>query len=181
MWKKWRTNNHGLGLASSARGEKLVTLLCILCFCGLTRACTRAKLPQAKSNADLSSRVGQPGMCRSTCLSSRLSDFCWLVFSLPYSHLLTDFPLTALSCRLCLGPSFLRPLPVSLEASPLYGFRAKTDKGILWLVPKTTETNANGHVTIYRHGQLLISCIIPSGSPSPLIRVYSIPFVQVFL
>ena len=83
-WKKRRTNNH------SARREKLVTLLCILCFCGLTWVCTRVKLPQATSNADLSSCVGQPGICRSTGLSSHLSDFCWLVSSLPCSHLLTD-------------------------------------------------------------------------------------------
>ena len=36
-------------------------------------------------------------------------------------------------------------LPVSweiLHASPLYGFHAKTDKGIPWLAPTSTETNA---------------------------------------
>ena len=86
-------NNYGLGLAPSA---KLVTLLCIMCFCGLMWACTQAKLPQATSNADLSSRVGLPGICRSTGLSSCLSDFCWLVSFLPFSHFLTDLLLTAL-------------------------------------------------------------------------------------
>ena len=45
---------------------------------------------KSKRNADLSSRVGQTGVCRSTGLSSHLSDFCWLVSSLPDSHLLTD-------------------------------------------------------------------------------------------
>ena len=92
--RKRRTDNPGLGLALSERREKSVTLLCILCFCGITRACTRTKLPQATSNVDLSSRVGQPGICWSTGLSSRLSDFCWLVSSLPYFHLLTDLLLT---------------------------------------------------------------------------------------
>ena len=86
-WKKRKANNHGLGLAASARREKSDTLLCILCFCGLTRECTRVKLPQATSNADISSRVGQPGLCWSTGLSSHLSDFCWLASSLPSSHL----------------------------------------------------------------------------------------------
>ena len=36
---------------------------------------------KATSNADLTSRVGQPNLCRSTGLSSRLSDFCSSLFS----------------------------------------------------------------------------------------------------
>ena len=81
-----------LVLAPSAKREESGTLLCILCFCGLTRA----KLPQATSNADLSSRVGQPGICKSTGLSSRLFDFCWLVSSALLSSL--DWP--SLDCSL---------------------------------------------------------------------------------
>ena len=146
-WKKRRTNNHGLGFASSVRREKSVTLLCILCFCGIMRACTRAKLPQAASNADLPSRVGQPGFCRSTGLSSHLYDFCWLVSSLPSSQLLTGLfcPLLLTdSFSSALGPSFPRPLPVSWEisrASPLCGFRAKTDKRIFWVALSYTHRN----------------------------------------
>ena len=110
-------------------------------------------------NADLSSHVGQPRICRSTGFSSHLSDFCWLVSSLPCSHLLTDLFLTALSCLLSfsadcvllssLGPFFPRPLLVSWEilcASPLCGFCAKTDKGILWLAPTPTEMNPTYHI-----------------------------------
>ena len=108
-WKKRRTNNHRLGLAPSARREKSVTLLCILCFCGLTRACTRAKLPQATSNADLSSCVGQHGICRLTDIGSRLSDFSWLVSFLPCSHLLMGYFSWLLCSADCLWdlPSFV--------------------------------------------------------------------------
>ena len=131
-------------------------------ICRLSRACIRAKHPQAARNADSSSRVGQPGICRSTGPYSRLSDFCWLVSSLPDSYLLTDLLLTALSCWLISSAPFswllllfsgtfhsLTP-PVSWEisrTSPLCGFRAKTDKGILWLAPTPTETNVNHRVT----------------------------------
>ena len=50
-----------------------------------------------------------------------------------------------------LGPSFPYPLPVLWEishTSPLCGFHAKTDKGILWLAPTPTEMNATHHVTM---------------------------------
>ena len=123
-----RRNNHGLGLAPSARREKFVTLLCSsLCICRLAQACIRAKFPQSHQE-------------------------CWLIFSrwptrplgphiqaVGFLRLL----LTALSCRLtcsppsldglllcsALGPSFLRLFPVSWEisrTSPLCEFRAKT-------------------------------------------------------
>ena len=64
-----KKNNYGLGLDPSARREKSVTLLWILCFCGLTEAWTQAKHPQATSNADLSSRAGQPSIWISIALS----------------------------------------------------------------------------------------------------------------
>ena len=125
--------NQGLGLAPGARKEKSVILLCSSPWIyRLLRVCIRAKLPLATRNADSSSRVGQPGICRSTSPSSRLSDFCWMVSSLPDSHLLTDLLLTALSCRLSLGHSVPCPLPVSWvisHASHLCGFRTKT-KGL---------------------------------------------------
>ena len=69
--------------------------LYILCFCELMRACTRAKLSQKPLAMRTSSCVGQPGLCRSTGLSSRLFDFCWL-------SSLSCFHLLAVSfCRLC--------------------------------------------------------------------------------
>ena len=49
--------------------------------------CTR-NFHKATRSADSPSRVSQPGICWSTGPSSRLSDFCWLVSSLPDSHLL---------------------------------------------------------------------------------------------
>ena len=47
-------------------------------------------------------------------------------------------------------PSLLL-FPISWEisrVSPLCGFRAKTDKGIVWLVPTPTETNATHRATM---------------------------------
>ena len=139
-WKK--RSNHGLGWTPSVKREKPEILLCILCFCGLTRVCTRAKLPQATSNADC---LGQPGISRSTGLSRRLSEFYWLVTSLFCSHLLTDLLLAALSCWLSQGTSFPCPLPVTREISrvvPLCGICAKTDKRILWLAPTNIVSQA---------------------------------------
>ena len=103
-------NKHELGLALSARGGSLWHFSCILW--GNASVYSSENSHKAASNADLHSRVGQPGLCRSTGLSSRLSDFCWLVSSLLGSHLLTD-----LFCRLvsvapfcCLSPSLDWPL-----------------------------------------------------------------------
>ena len=113
---------------------------------------------KATSNAYLTSCVGPPGICRSTGLSSRLSDFCSLfstLLSSPDCLLLLSF-VNYLSLS-SLGPSFPRPLPVSREISrsgPLCGFRAKADKGILRLTPThTNTTNAQLsviHVNLYK-------------------------------
>ena len=107
---------------------------------------------KATRNADSSSRVGQLGICWSTGPSSRLSA---LLSSLDWPSLSTglfcSFLLTVLSCPLSLGPSFPRPLPVSWDISRrshFCGFRAKTDKGILWLALTHTETNATYRITI---------------------------------
>ena len=77
----------GLGLLQAQEGTSRWHFPCNLCFCGLMSACTWAKLPQATGNADLNSHIGQPGICRSTGFSNCLSDFCWLVSSLPDSFL----------------------------------------------------------------------------------------------
>ena len=127
-------NIHGLGSAPSARGESLWHFLCILW--------ANASVYSGENFHKATSHV----------------NFCWLVSSLSDSHLLTASfcsPLsTGLFCSLLLTTSFswltsladcllLLPvlwdllslvLPVSLEiscTSPLCGFCAKTDKGIL--------------------------------------------------
>ena len=131
-WKKRRTNNHGLGLAPSAKREKSVTLLCILCLCGLTRACTRAKLPQVTSNTDLSSHVGQLCISRSTGLtvasltSVEWSTLCpalisWLTFSWLLSPV--DFPWDLLSLVL------FRSCRISHAQAFCIGFAPKQTKG----------------------------------------------------
>ena len=150
-----KKNKYGLGWAPGARREKSATLLCILCFCGLTRACTRAKLPQATSNADLSSRVGQPGICRSTGLSSRLSDFCWLISSLPCSHLLTDLLLTGSFCRLTLLCS-----PGDLPSLVLFRSRGRSRVQALG-VGFTPNRQRNLLTGTYLHPQKWMPLIVP--------------------
>ena len=174
------------------KGEVCDILCSSTCICRLLRACIREKHPQAAKNADLSSRVGQPGIRRSTGPSSRLSDFWWLVssmltyllalvnpasvgqqvlaaafltsddwsplcptliFWLTFSWVLppADSPLllpVSFSLPWFL-PSFPRLLPVSWDisrTSSLCGFRAKTNKGILWLP------------SIYTHNECPTSC-----------------------
>ena len=160
---KEQTNKYGLGSASSARRGKVhVTLFVHSMFLWVNASvysCENSH--KATSYADSTSRVGSPGICWSTGPSNRLSGFCWLVSSLPDSHL-PDWPvlLTGLFCSLLLTAFFclLLDLPslvlsVSWEiscAGPLCGFRAKTDKGILWLAPTYTETVATYSVTVAR-------------------------------
>ena len=126
--------NTDLGQLQAQEGGSLCDTFCA--FCELTRACTRAKILTKPLAMLTFSRVGWSGLCRSTGLSSRLSDFCWLS-SLPCFHLLT-----ASVCRLSSSllfsdlPSLV--LPVSWEisrAGPLCGFRTKTNKGVLWMAP----------------------------------------------
>ena len=174
--RKKRTNKHGLGLAPSAK-KKSVTLW-HRGFCELTWACTRAKILTKPLAMLTSARVGSPGLCRSTGLSIRLSDFCWLSFLL-YFHLLSvsfyrlcpslDCYLkptvlfcsllpTAFFCLLLDLPSLVFSLSWEISsADPLCGFRAKIDKGILWLAPThTNTTNAQHGVTYIRW--LTFSC-----------------------
>ena len=152
-----KKNNHELRLVPSARREKSVTLSEHSLLLWANASVSSSETPtKPQRNADLSSRIGQPGICRSTGLSSRLSGFCWLVSSLPDSHLLTDsfswqqpsldcdLLLTALSCRLVSGTFLSSSSPVSWEISrsiPLCGFCAKTDKGIFWLALTYTHRN----------------------------------------
>ena len=58
-----------------------------------------------------------------------------------------------------LGPSFPPPLPVS-HSGPLCGFRAKTDKEILWVAPTQTETNATHRVTQLMHKNTISSFLL---------------------
>ena len=112
------------------------------------------------SQADLSSHVGPPGICRSTNTSSHLSGFCWLVASMPDSHLpdclfyqlVPSLLLRQLTPSVFSGPSFPRLLPVSQEISrsgPFCGFRAKTNKGILWMSPTHNNTTNAQHSVTY--------------------------------
>ena len=72
-------------------------------FCELTWAYTRTKFSQATSNTDIFSRW-LTGLCRSTGLSSHLSDFCWL------SSLLKQPSSTASFWWLCPSlDSYLKP------------------------------------------------------------------------
>ena len=66
--------------------------------------------------------------------------FCFFLCSASFSDLVSR-------------PFFPRPLPVSWgisRASPLYGFRAKTDKGIFWQVLTHTHTT-NAHIVSHIH------------------------------
>ena len=92
---KEQTNKYGLGLAPSARKGESVTLCSSPCICRLSRACILRETSTKPLTQQRSSRVGQPGLCGSTGLLSRLSDFCWLS-SLPCFYLLT-----ASFCWLC--------------------------------------------------------------------------------
>ena len=67
-----------------------MTLCSSLCICRLSWACILRETSTKPLTMLTSSCVGQPGLCRSADLSSRLSDFCWLS-SLPELHLLTAF------------------------------------------------------------------------------------------
>ena len=85
-WKKRRTNNHGHGLAPSARREKFVTILrSCLCICGLARACIRAKFPQSHQARWLilsrwPTRFISPQVLAVAFLwPSAIPNFCWLL------------------------------------------------------------------------------------------------------
>ena len=120
--RKEQTNKHRLRSAPSARGEEVyVTLFVHSVFLWTNASVYSSKNPyKATSNADLTSRVSPPGLCRSTDPSSHPSDFYWLVSYLPDSHLPDCFLLsTGPFCTLLLTvffwdlPSLV--LPISWE------------------------------------------------------------------
>ena len=144
--RKRRTNKHGIRLAPSARREKSVTLLCILwanasMYSSETPAKPLGMLTHFFALVHpVSSKVFLGHQLPPTSVD-------WSVLS---TGVFCPLLLTALSCRLFLGPSVPCPLLVSWEiscASPLCGFRVKTDKGILRLAPTPTEINATHRVT----------------------------------
>ena len=76
---------------------------------------------------------------------------CVLLCTAISSRLFSSAFLCQLFSLSSLGPSFSRPFPVLQDISPsgpLCGFRAKTDKEILWLAPTQTEMNATYCVTV---------------------------------
>ena len=174
--RKEQTNKHGLGSAPTARsGEVYVTLFVHSVFLWANGSVYSSENShKATSNADLNSRIGLPGICRSTGPNSHLSDIYWLVSFLPDSHL-PDWPVlsTGSFCWLCssldcslmlpsadcllllspadysLGPSFPRPsgLVRDLVRRP-FVWVSRQNKGILWLVPTHRETDATHNITL---------------------------------
>ena len=168
-----RPNKHRLKLASSARREKFVTLLCSsLCICRLSRGwwlCGNFALFERNShkvtrNADSSSHVGQPGVwihTPSSCSILLTALFCWLLSSAFFSILLwsldcrlppdtfSSFSWLVLSLQLWDLPSLVlfRSRRKSRAQTLFCGFRAKTDKGIFWLALTHTHTHTtNVHI-----------------------------------
>ena len=161
--RKNKRTNIGLGQLQVQEGEVYVTFLCnSLCICRLSRACIFREKKKPLTMLT-SSRISLPGLCRSTGLSSRLSNFCWL-FSSPYLHLLTasfswlcpslDCYLkptvlfsSALLCQLALSvfsrtflPSSTSGLAGDLALRPFVSV-SHQNKEIVWVVPIQTETN----------------------------------------
>ena len=115
------------------KGEVCDTFLAFGAFVGERERVFERNSHKVTRNADLSSHDGQPGLWVHTSKQSASPDFYWLPCSVNFSVLPPSLDWLLL---LILGPSFRRPLQVSWEisrASPLCGFRTKTDKGIFWL------------------------------------------------
>ena len=107
-WDGERTNKHGLELALSARGGRLWHFLCILW--ANTSGYSGENSHKATGNTDLSSRVGQPGICGSTDASSRLYDFgllpasfCSLLLTVSFSALFSSLSTVLFSSPLSTG------------------------------------------------------------------------------
>ena len=126
---KEQTNKHGLGSAPSARGGSLWHFYAALrVFAGYRGRLLGRNYHKASGNADSSLDCPVRSLLLPSADCSLHPSFVnWLSLS-------------------SLGPSFPPPLPVSCSG-PLCGFRAKTDKEILWVAPTQTETNATHHVT----------------------------------
>ena len=108
-------------------------------FAGYRRRVFAWNFHKATRNAD-SSRVGQPGICGSTGPSSRLSDFCWLVSSLPNSHLL-DWPVLSTGLFCSLSPSLFSETFVLFRS---YG-RSRTQALCVGFTPKQTKGSSDWH------------------------------------
>ena len=76
--RKEQTNQHALGSAPSARRREVYVTLFVhsVFLCAIVSVYLSENSHKATSNADLTSRIGHPGICGSTGPSSRLSDFC---------------------------------------------------------------------------------------------------------
>ena len=132
-WKKRRTNNHGLGLAPSARREKSVTLSLHSVLLWANASMYLSEIPtKSQRNAGSSSHIGQHGICWSTGPSSCLSDFCWLPCSLDWSVLSTslDWLLLCSADSETFLPLSSSGLVGNLRCKPfVWGFTPKQTKG----------------------------------------------------
>ena len=126
-----QTNNTDLGQFQAQEREFCDTLHSP-CICRLSPACIlRETSTKGTNNADIFSRWLTRPLCRSSGLSSRLSDFCWLS-SLPCFHLLlppsADRPLWTATSGWLLSTA-LRCQP------PLFVFLCRQTLCRLWYLP----------------------------------------------
>ena len=154
-------NNHGLWLVLSAREGGVCDTFVLLSVHlqaitgGYLRETSTKPLGMLTYLIALvnPASVGQQVLAAAFLTSVDWSPLCPGLISWPTRSVNWSLLLSSADCVLLasLGPSFPRPLPVSWEISrtgPLCGFRAKTDKGILWPASTHTETNATHCVTI---------------------------------
>ena len=110
-----KKNKYRLGLAPSARKEKVGYFSCTLCFWGFHKHVLEQNSHTATRNADSSQLHARQLPCSDRRLSLTVAN-----------------PFLLLTAQ---GLAFPRLLPVLYEISrarPLCGFHAKADKGILW-------------------------------------------------
>ena len=179
--RRKRTNNHGLGLVPSPRREKSVYLWASTSVYSRnisTKSPGTQTHPLTSANpaseyTDPSSRFSRPSDSPDFCRLPRSTDCPVLSGSLLPTALICRLVSSLPSCvLLSLGSFFPRPLSTPREisrASPLYGFRTKKDKGILWLAPTSThrESNAPPHRITF-----------VSSLRMPLITICSFDFIQ---
>ena len=136
-WKKRRTNNHGLGLALSARRENFVTLWCsFLCICRLLRTCIRAKFPQSHQEYWLNPLrwptrpLGSLVLAVAFLWPSASFDFCRQLSPADCLGLFYPVLSTALVCPVTLPPLvFFRSRGKSRAQALCVGFAPKQTKG----------------------------------------------------
>ena len=143
-----------MSVPSARRG--VLCDLAFLCICRLMLACILRETSTKRHQQcrHLLALVNRP-LCCSSGLSSHLSDFCWLCYSLDSQLKADHSPLPCVVDFLSsfffvywplssLGPSFPPLRPVSSEissSSPLFGFRAKTKWWSAW---RTTHIVSQG-------------------------------------